>query len=77
MSFSSVLDAETTTVSSYFCGSSGLGSGFCSGLAAPAAGLRRRGGCCAPARDGRAAQQRRQRKTTHSFHTQISCASGR
>ena len=28
-SFSSVLEAETTTVSSYFCGSSGFCGGFC------------------------------------------------
>ena len=48
-SFSSVLEAVTTTVSSYFCGSSGFCSGVCEGagvpLVCPAGGV----DCCARA----------------------------
>jgi hypothetical protein len=53
ISFSSVRDAETTTVSSYFCCPSGFvsgfGSGFCSGFAAVACGSLAGAGACAAA----------------------------
>ena len=55
MSFSSLREAETTTVSSYFCGSSGLGSGFGSGFGAGCGGCAGVVGCWARRHAGVAA----------------------
>src|SRR5204863_3851124 len=48
ISFSSVLEADTTTVSSYFCGSSGFGAGFWSAGFGVCGSLAVVAGCWAP-----------------------------
>ena len=74
ISFSSVRDAETTTVSSYLAGSCGslFGSGFGAGLGAVCGSFAGAAGCCAFAAGATAAHSTAARAKRHRAFMRVS-----